>query len=532
MKDTNETGTAGDLAPYAEGISTAHDRALLFDDVCAKILRRDAFVPGKLRDLGVDVHKELLRCRDLIISAQSDEALLYGLLKLSCARKDPHVRAYLIPDGLKMSGIGDVTEPTRIAQLPAEHAPIRFSVDHTPGQDMSIFVADIGGRTDAELQAYGVAPGDVLTAVNGVPFSDYMELVAPFSRYATKENLYWRVSKMIPQRTREYPPYFFRDSLYLELENANGQRYSVRLPYLAPDTTLVWTGTWKMHGDFRYPGFEKVLSTSSYDLYTRTDDVPVLLLDWYRFDDKLIENMQILLDYAEERKLFDFDVIFDATRARGGSLGAAAVRCLSPKPFRTTFGNLRISDIVEPFIEYMHQRSRDGLSMTAEDGGTWLLDWLDTDVRDALKRGDEYSGDVPFKSSHLPKDSDGIMQPEARHFRGRLVCLLGPHGGSHLDQVAAMFYDNDLAYMIGMPAGGYSNTWEWDEVLRFPESGKPVIGFMYSMGHTIRPNGELLEGNPAPVHTYIPQTRGNFIEYPNILLDEALSYLGSKENTK
>jgi hypothetical protein len=88
-----------------------------------------------------------------------------------------------------------------------------------------------------------------------------------------------------------------------------------------------------------------------------------------------------------------------------------------------------------------------------------------------------------------------------------------------------MVVDNDLAYTIGMPTGGYSNTWEWDEVLTFPISGKPVVEFMWNIGHTIRPNGEILEGNAAQVDKYIPETRENYLNYYDILLDEAIDYL-------
>ncbi len=88
-----------------------------------------------------------------------------------------------------------------------------------------------------------------------------------------------------------------------------------------------------------------------------------------------------------------------------------------------------------------------------------------------------------------------------------------------------MVVDNDLAHMIGMPTGGYSNTWEGEETLHFPISGKPVMKMMFSMGHTIRPNGELLEGNPAQVDEFIPLTRDNYEGYDEMLLEKAVEYL-------
>ena len=77
-----------------------------------------------------------------------------------------------------------------------------------------------------------------------------------------------------------------------------------------------------------------------------------------------------------------------------------------------------------------------------------------------------------------------------------------------------------------MPAGGYSNTWEWDEVLVFPISKKTVVRYMWSIGHTIRPNGEILEGNPAKVKEYIPVNRENYVDYYEILLKKTYKYLG------
>jgi len=77
-----------------------------------------------------------------------------------------------------------------------------------------------------------------------------------------------------------------------------------------------------------------------------------------------------------------------------------------------------------------------------------------------------------------------------------------------------------------MPTGGYSNTWEWEETLHFPISGKPVARFMWSMGHTIRPNGEVLEGNAANLDLFIPVTRDNYLNYYEILLSEAFKHLG------
>ena len=94
-----------------------------------------------------------------------------------------------------------------------------------------------------------------------------------------------------------------------------------------------------------------------------------------------------------------------------------------------------------------------------------------------------------------------------------------------MDQFSAMVNDNELGHTLGMPSGGYSNTWEWEEELYFPNSTIPLVSFMWNIGHTIRPNGQVLEGNPAQVDDYVPVTKENYLDYKNILLRKALEWL-------
>ena len=76
-----------------------------------------------------------------------------------------------------------------------------------------------------------------------------------------------------------------------------------------------------------------------------------------------------------------------------------------------------------------------------------------------------------------------------------------------------------------MTAGGYSNTWEWEETITFPGTNQPVVQFMWDIGHTIRPNGEILEGNPALPDELFLLTRNNFDIYYQELVRKALEYL-------
>jgi hypothetical protein len=523
-----------DEQPTFGHVSTAEDRAALFDYILAKTLERESFSEVKNRALGLDVEALTLNYRDEMIAADTDEKLFYALAKISNARKDRHLRISLVEGGLELRETAGVSmENYPSAESPILHAPVRFAADFGVQGRYSVFLSDVATNLEQHLGqdalGRGTIPeiGDVLRVVNGEPVDEYFARVEPYHRYSTVNGLWWQFATWLPRRSFQFPPEVYGARLVLDLERKNGARYSISLPYVAADSI-----TWALGDEHRrYPGFRPELATPTFDLYVSETGAPVVLIAWYGFRETLVEDVDRLMEHAEQEGLLDSAVIWDGTRSRGGSRGAYAIQRLSPKRFKTTFGNLRLSDTTAPFVErkkreFEQSRMLDSGVSETMDSGAWLMDWLENDVMEALQAGDDYSDDVPFKLAHAPKDSDGVLEPAPVHFRGSMVVLLGPYGGSHLDQFAAIVADNDLAYLIGMPAGGYSNTWEWEETLVFPISQRPVAGYMWSIGHTIRPNGEVLEGNPAAVDEYIPQTRENYLDYYPLLVSRALEHLG------
>ncbi len=495
------------------GTSTAKDRELLFDYIIEKTIERTAFSPIKQQKLKFDPIVEMEAFRKEMIDAETDEALFETLIKLSNARRDKHLKVRPIIGGLEVNQSIDA------------RAPVIFRTDFS---DCSFFLADFS-KNIADYIGRDIKIGDKLMAVNGIPIKDYFAKMKAYFRYSTNENLYYNFASSLNHKSYTIGPTMGHESVEYELKQANGNTYKIKLPYLNPEN-IAWVGYYKPHGVNRYPDFNLVLSKQTFDLYISEAHEHIILLDWYGFHGDLVSDMDYLVDYAIEHKMLNWDIIIDATRSRGGSKGAYAVQRLFKKPFKTTFGNLKISDITPLFIsqkevDFKKGAILDGGVTETMDDGSWLIEWLRTDVTDAIKKGADYSTNVPFKSAHAAKDSDGILYPTKTHFMGNVVCLFGPHGGSHLDQFSSIVIDNNLAYTVGMPTGGYSNTWEWTEDLKFPISGKPVVSFMWDIGHTIRPNGEILEGNAAQVNKFIPETRENYLSYYELLLTEALNHL-------
>ena len=180
---------------------------------------------------------------------------------------------------------------------------------------------------------------------------------------------------------------------------------------------------WSGLSEPRYPGTRNVLSTPTYDFLVPVDPAGHVVLVWYGFRETMVPDVDRLVEYAAANDLLDHTLVMDVTRSRGGSLGPYAMQRLQPRPFRTTFGNLRLSDVIQPFIDEKRAEAAEEGAMDSGvpeviDDGTWLLDWLEADVAPALARGDAYSNSVPFKSAHAPRDSDGILEPAPVHFRG------------------------------------------------------------------------------------------------------------------
>jgi len=469
--------------------SNEEDRRALVDYLIEKTMEREAFSPVKNERLNLDVESAMRAYEDEVVAAKSDEELFYALAKLSNARHDRHLSVSPIDGGIA----APETYPNNGPDAPV--APIRVDIDYSSGNDLILFVSDVA----AGESVLGVQPGDRILAVNGVGVKERYEQTRPFYRYSTEHGYRKKFSQGFNSRTGLLPPHMYGGGLVLRLERDDGEIFEVSLPYIDEESI-----EWASDSADRYPGFELLANRGAFDVYLSTEGKQVLVLDWHRFNEFLVEDMNWL--YAIQR--------------------------LSSKPFKTTFGNLRISDVIPTFIAERVERFEakeaqlDSGTPETIDDGSWLIEWLTDDVQKAYDAGQEYTNNVPFKLAHAAKHSDGIIQPAETHFRGNMVCLMGPNGGSHLDQFYAIVTDNGLCKTIGMNTGGYSNTWEWEEEVVYPTTGEPAIGFMWNIGHTISPAGKIVEGDPAEIGEFIPLTRENFAEYDNILLERALTVLG------
>ena len=506
----------GESSPGRAG--TAGMRAALFDTILARTEAREAFSPLKNEALGLDPLEAMRALRDRVVAADGEVDLFYALAALSAARRDRHLDVYLVPGGLELpdsAGLeisgGEATEPRL--------AGVRVFPDYG-GEELAYFVGEVAEGVE------GPPVGSRVLEVNGMPVEAWHEAAAVYVPHSTEAGLRWKLAEAMTASSAIFPAALRPPELTLVVAGGDGARADHRFSYHEP-AELRWSGL----SQPRYPGTRNALATPTYDFLVPEGPAGHVVLVWYGFRETMVPDVDRLVEYAAANDLLDRTLVMDVTRSRGGSLGPYAMQRLQPRPFTTTFGNLRLSDVVQPFIDEKRAEAAGRGAMDSGvpeviDDGTWLLEWLEVDVVPALARGDAYSNAVPFKSAHAPRDSDGILEPAAVHFRGPIAIISGPSGGSHLDQFVSIVSDNGLGPVVGMPPGGYSNTWEWEETLTFQPDGRPVVGFMWNIGHTLRPNGQILEGNPVRVDEWIPLTADNVRDYYGILLERALALAG------
>lgn len=496
-----------------QSVGTKEQREALFDYIIDKTKKREAFSTFKNERLNFDPINAMEALRQEFVEADTNDELWFALKKLSAARHDKHLSIDPIEEGLTIPSIGE------------GRAPIRFHPDFS-SKKMSFFVSDFS-KTIAEHCGKKVPKvGDELLAINGIVLKDFIAQVRPYVAYSNENNFLVRTADALSKRNAQWPRAFFKDSFQITLKPKRGRPYLLRLPYMKEVD-------WKYGRFLRdYEGYELAWEKESFSVYLpKNKNSRTILLWWYGFRKDLRDAVDELIAYAETNDMLDHDLIIDAVNSRGGSQGAYALARFSPLSFRTTGGNLKLSDITDDFIarrteNYLSNKQlMDGSSPETEDDGSWMMEWLHGPVLKGLERGQSYSNNVPFKCAHLPFYSDWIMEPAKKHFVGKLVLFSGPWGGSHMDQFSVMVNDNNLGHTLGMPSGGYSNTWEWEEDVYFPNTDIPVVRFMWNIGHTIRPNGQVLEGNPAMVDEYVPVTKENYLDYKNILIRKALKWL-------
>jgi hypothetical protein len=482
-----------------------NDRTAFFDDFVAKTMIRTAWSDKKWEILGTTFENELAshKLRAEFANADTKEKMTRAIFRLNNIRKDHHLALGYTED-----------------MIENRYAPVKFYPDLSDEEHVFFFAANF----TEEVMDLGVERGDKLIAVNGIPLDGYLWLLEPYICASTKRHMNIRYSPEYLGARND----LFGAELYLPdgavkyvLEDQeSGNWYEVTLQYgFTSEDEIPWlfpkviAGSRSSNEDYYRSLYEGLGFTSVFDnqvdaaLYLNRDE-RLAVVEWYDLEETET-SIRDLMAVAERENALDYDLVIDGMFSSGGSGSEYVVQALTGEPFTTTFGNVRIED-----VEFVNQHKG--------EQGQRVEAWIE----DCMAQGMKYTTNEPFKLRNFPVGSEGVMQPAEVRFTGKKVMLFFPWGGSNLDQFASMVADNPETgiHTMGMSMGGYSNTWEWGETLEVPLLGE--VFFEWNIGHTIRPNGEVLEGNPALATEWVPFTRENFATYQQQLIRQALTFLG------
>ncbi len=404
------------------------DREALFDYLVEITMERDAFASltehpvYREHPAGIDVVAEMKEHKDDLIEADNDKDMWLALWKMSNIRKDRHLRVYETDDGLEVPE--ELQEDLR--------APIRFRTDYSDEEERFLFVRDMGTDIDDYVDEVP-EPGDRLVSINGTDATEYIESYRIWHHASMEDPYWWEVANEIT-RTRDRVPHskFYDEDLevlQLGLQRDDGTTYEIELPYYERGD-VEWQGL----DEREYPGFSKVPELEGEyeafrNFYVSDDpDIPVVILDWARFDRDLLDGMVTLMDYAEENDLLDHHVIVDATRSGGGSNGAFVLARLQDEMFKTTGHNMKVSDLSEEWVRNRLENWEEDPPDPAEgQNPVYEKEWAEKEAIPAFENDNYYTRTVPFKGVQ-PTWGDRFIKPADRHFTGGVTVWLNPPG--------------------------------------------------------------------------------------------------------
>lgn len=152
-----------------------------------------------------------------------------------------------------------------------------------------------------------------------------------------------------------------------------------------------------------------------------------------------------------------------------------------------------------------------------------LLSMVDSPMRkiilDQLARDPTATRSVrlPFfcKTSNCTVD-EAVYPPDTSHKKFNVAVLSGPVCMSSCDQFVAMVKDNGIGKVLGLPSRGADSPMRAQKAFSLKNGDK--FSLIFSAGNGYRPNGELLEGNPAKVDYYLYPEDGYIGKMEQVLL--------------
>ncbi|MFI5347834.1 MAG: S41 family peptidase [Elusimicrobiota bacterium] len=485
---------AGDADAYLGA-----DRDALFRSYVADIRDGIALSTNTFQRLGTTWDAELGRSRKRFLAARTKEDVYYALLSLKNTVHDAHSRLS-VPDSLLPRR---ETLRLPLGLRPArDSAGLKFVVawSRRPGVEKGFTLKRYQGRTPEEALA---------------EFTEWYPSGSPehrefeFARWLTA-----RDSNNAPLPETRAADLVFRDerggrdvAVNAEFTEPRGARegqapasepalrddpdYDGRTPDFSGLNYRVYRDSATRTLVLRYFSFGYDFEPSElWNRMRRLSYEPPPVREAGRYEAReAFEKIDVarLAEYLKSRNAAYDRLLVDVRENGGGPIAQRLTELLARKPFRGTWSYAVFTPLLRRDKDFRAAAYR---HPEAEKEAMSLRE---------LESGAERSSPHAFvcvTPACGPRDGDG--RPAETGLNYKTFLLIGPYCVSSCDQFAAVFVDNDLGESVGLPAQGASSPSRADKTFKLADGEE--FSITLSFGITFRPNGEILEGNPARPH--------------------------------
>lgn len=476
------------------------DRNKIFDEIARSIREVDSPSSRGLGHINSNLGRELARTKERFLNARSKEDVYYALLSLRRSLHDMHSKIE-VPEELKPPR-RQVTLPLRFAPID-NHGVTEYKVvsSEVPSITVGMVLRKFAGQTPREMENR---------------FSEWFGSTSPeFLKMVTAEWLSSRESWHLPT-----PAEHESVSLHLwDPSKKNEKEMSLRWQDTPekPVESQACGGNDEAAKD--YIDHVPVFIGLNYCLYSFPPGKSLVIRYFsfdYEYDGKRLKDRIPFLSFRPSqlatfpdlaKTLFKEDreqlasflrskptekLVIDVRENDGGGMDPELFAIFAKAPYRTTSRRMLFSKYAREHEDFFKEASRSGGKE------------IDPPLTSYFK-GNPTADKSPlypfFPRTPSSTMDEAIYAPLANIPKSSVMVLTGPKCQSACDQFAAIMKDNGIARIIGQPTMGASSPFRGTIPVKLMNGS--TFKLMLTVGETLRPSGQPIEGHPVTPDTTI-----------------------------
>ena len=499
-------------------LGKADEREKLFDAYIQTLKSGHVFTDLGFKRLGINLDQEIQRTKKRFLEADTQTEVYYALLSLQRLLHDLHSNLTVPPELIPRSA--NVALPFTLEVRGSSLAGAQYVVTASSLAEIKpgFILKTYQGKTIAQLEA---------------EFSEWLDCTSPeylkvnLARALTRPPSAQRapepdvklpvVATFVDPTTRNEITITMREAWRAASAERVPSDYTLYQPAFRGVNYLAYTGVISntlivAYNSFQYSlrdaDLKSALARASFpvppfDQTKPLSDQREWLIQFARANEYpnaerassltgVVETVDVLtLGKFLNRQTAD-NLLVDVRINPGGNVYGELTGLFATKPFTGTTHALVFTPLTQSDKNFFND------ALTSTSGRIGMI------IQDQVARQN-----VPTQSRQFPMRcisgncglDESVFAPNAEIKKFNFAVLVGPTCASACEHFVAMIKDNGLGAVIGLPSRGGSAPFR--AAKSFPLKNGQTFSIILNTGIGYRPNGEPLEGNPAPVEYYL-----------------------------